>query len=77
MKLWMVIYIAGHIGGTVGPRPYGLSECKERAVAEEKSMNPNVTTPQGYSAADVKFVCEFHEARPENDPSAAIERSKM
>lgn len=64
MKLYMVIYFAGVIGGTVGPLPYGIEECQDRAAEIMAGANQDVVTPDGYTARDVKFECEFHEQRP-------------
>lgn len=74
MKLYIVIYIAGLIGGTVGPLPYGIAECESRATELNALPRPNVVTPQGYTAADVLFACEWHATRPENDPKTAQPR---
>lgn len=30
MKLWIVVWIAGHVAASVGPLPYGEKECHER-----------------------------------------------
>ena len=30
MKLYMIIYIMGKIGGYVGPLPYDMNECQVR-----------------------------------------------
>jgi hypothetical protein len=61
--LWMVIYFMGQIGGTVGPLPYDIDVCRERAVEIMAKAN-DVVTPSGHSKKDVKFVCEFHNERP-------------
>jgi len=74
MNLYIVIYIAGLIGGTVGPLPYGLKECQQRAVETLAEVDPNVVTPQGYRGSDVKMVCEWHDVRPGNDPAAGTTR---
>lgn len=73
-KLYIVIYLAGHIGGTVGPLPYGFEECDRRAAEQMATADPSVVTPQGYRASDVKLVCEWHETRPGNDPEAGKPR---
>lgn len=74
MKLWMVIYIAGKIGGTVGPLPYDYDACVARSQSLYNDANKLVTTPQGYTAADVRFECELHAERPKNDPTAGTVR---
>lgn len=66
-KLYIVIYIAGQIGGTVGPLPYGIDECRLRAAAQYATMDPKVVTPEGITARDVMFACEFHIIRPQNE----------
>lgn len=67
MKLFMVIYFAGQIGGTVGPLPYGIEECRTRAADIMSNAKQDVVTPEGYTARDVKFECEFHRERPANE----------
>lgn len=64
MKLFIVIYIAGHMGGSIGPVPYGMEECKDRAEAFLSKGDPNAVTPEGYTIKDVQFVCEWHDQRP-------------
>lgn len=75
MKLYMVIYIAGLIGGTAGPLPYGEDECHARADAMLVGTN-DVETPQGYSRKDIRFACEWHNRRPDNDPKAGAPRER-
>jgi hypothetical protein len=52
-KLYIVIRVAGLIGGTVGPLPYDQAEC-ERRIAEFNAK------AEGHAA----FTCEFHTERP-------------
>lgn len=74
MKLYIVIYLAGLVGGTVGPLPYGFDECQRRAAEKQAEADPSVVTPQGYRASDVKLVCEWHSTRPGDDPKAGSVR---
>lgn len=67
MKLFMVIYIVGQIGGTVGPLPYGMEECQRRAAEMWLDGKPDVRTPEGFTRDDVAFKCEFHDQRPDNE----------
>ncbi len=64
MKLFIVIYIAGLIGGTIGPLPYDFKECKRRAAEKMAEFDQKVITPEGYRASDVKLICEWHVNRP-------------
>ncbi len=75
MNLFIVIYIAGQIGGTVGPLPYGMEECQLRAATQWSKGDPNIVTPQGYTMQDIRLTCGWHEVRPGNDPDAARPRS--
>jgi hypothetical protein len=63
-KLWIVVRIAGDVGGTVGPLPYGMEECQYRAAHFMDYADPHVVTPQGYMVKDVSFTCEWHPRRP-------------
>jgi hypothetical protein len=64
MKLFVIIYIAGQIGATVGPVPYGMDECRVRAAEMYDTIDPNVRTPEGVMKHDVRFECEMHAERP-------------
>jgi hypothetical protein len=64
VKLWMVIYLAGQIVGTVGPLPYDEPECVRRVVDKMAGADHSVTTPEGYTIHDVRLVCEWHDERP-------------
>lgn len=64
MNLFLVIYIAGLVGGTVGPLPYGVEECRGRAADLWSELKPGVLTPEGFTRDDVAFKCEFHDQRP-------------
>lgn len=71
MKLFMVLYIAGPIGGTIGPLPYGMVECQQRAADLLAEGNSDAVTLHGFTQRYVDFACEWHEDRPPNDPAAA------
>lgn len=77
MKLWLVVYAAGQLGGSWGPLPYGMEECQARA-AELRQMQVDtlergtsdetgepLTDEQRASVADMTVDCEWHETRPE------------
>lgn len=64
MKLFMIIYLAGQVGGAIGPLPYGVEECRSRADELIASADPTVETPEGYTLEDLRIACEFHEERP-------------
>lgn len=70
MKLYIVIYMAGLIGGTVGPLPYDEAECRRRIDALTAQIDPTITTPEGFSSKNVRFACEWHAVRPNNQPGA-------
>ena len=67
MNLWLVIYMTGKVGGSVGPLPYDFTECQSRVVDMYRQLRPDVVTPDGRTAADVRFACEYHDARPINE----------
>lgn len=67
MNLFFVIYVAGVLGGTVGPLPYGMEECQRRAAEMWSGFKPGVLTPEGLTRDDVVFKCEFHDQRPSNE----------
>ena len=66
MKLYMVIYLAGQIVGTVGPLPYDAKLCEQRAAEKMAEADHTVTTPEGFTTKDVRLTCEWHAIRPEN-----------
>ena len=70
MRLYIVIYLAGLVGGTVGPLPYDEAECERRVSAQMASLDRGVTTPSGYTADDVDLRCEWHTERPILNPKA-------
>lgn len=74
MKLYIVVYIAGLIGGTVGPLPYGPDECARRVAEQHAALNRDLTTPQGFTWRDIRFECEWHAVRPDNHPSAGKQK---
>ena len=63
MKLFMVIYVSGLIGGTIGPLPYDETECERRAVRLMNLCDPTKTA-HGRTCADIRFKCERHNSRP-------------
>lgn len=64
MNAYVVIYVAGMIGATVGPLPYGKDQCEFRVKEILETSGPNVVTVDGYSAKDIKIACEYHKKRP-------------
>lgn len=64
MKLFMVIYFAGQVAGSVGPLPYGIEECRQRSADILAHGNKDVTTSEGIRLNDVKFDCQFLNERP-------------
>lgn len=79
MKIWFVIFVAGKIGGTVGPVPYDMAECQSRADAENRKLQvaladgtdmagrPISTATKEYAlATKMQFGCMEAEQRPTN-----------
>jgi hypothetical protein len=58
--LWLVIYQTGLIGGTVGPLPYEIEQCKERAAEMQAKAD--------FKSIPLRFSCEFHFERPKISP---------
>lgn len=76
MNLWIVVYSGFHVAGSVGPLPYDMNECLARAAekntelqaqvaaGKDREGNP-ISSELAARAAQIKFVCEHHEERPE------------
>ena len=63
LKLFLLIWVNGYIGGVAGPLPYDEAECLRRAAdfqARADAVGPNT---EGY--AELEFRCEWHAERPE------------
>lgn len=56
IKLFIVLYVSGQVGGTWGPLPYGIEECEDRA--EEANLK--------FEEYKVPYnmVCEYHKKAP-------------
>lgn len=78
MKLFLIIYAAGKIGGVVGPLPYDLAECQVRAdemtaktemiIKTGRSTNGEneVVSPKDLELIKtMKFKCEYRDQKPE------------
>lgn len=63
-KLYILIYIAGHVGATVGPLPYGEEECSRRIAEEYAQIDSTIVTADGFSKKDIRYACEWHAERP-------------
>lgn len=76
MKLFLVIYAAGHIGGVAGPLPYGMAECEARrdemranqAAFLADGINRKTGLPATAAEIDkvrlLRFECEQHDTAP-------------
>lgn len=64
MKLWMIVYLAGQIVGSIGPLPYGMDECVLRADDQMSALDHSIITEEGYTAEDVGFSCEWRDEHP-------------
>ncbi|QQM29310.1 hypothetical protein JET14_13340 [Martelella lutilitoris] len=76
MSLWVVIYSASVVGGSIGPLPYGMEECIAKNAPMEAARMQAIET--GYSEAEDRWLdageikklealssrCEYHETRP-------------
>ena len=81
MKLFLVIYSGLKIGGSVGPLPYGITECwvhanemtekTQTAIKSglDKDGNP-IPADKMEGIKGLRFACEWRQARPElGDPA--------
>lgn len=77
MKLFLILYTLGHVGGVAGPLPYDMAECENRikpmnedvkqVIATGRSTNGKNEVVEGKDMEVFKtmhFVCEY---RPDND----------
>lgn len=72
LKIFMVIYISGHVGGSVGPLPYDMKECLARRlqpVSNIEQAQKWTFIHHGIRRSDgdgneVKMVCEERADRP-------------
>lgn len=78
MKLFMVIYMASKIGGTVGPLEAGMEECMRQALYLNQQAHTALQTGMSVTGkvltdtekeriASMRFACEYHVTRPKND----------
>ena len=72
MKLWIIIYLAGELVGSVGPLPYGPDECEKRIAEKMAEANHDVVTPGGFTTKDVRLACEYRDARPRLSEGAPL-----
>ena len=70
MNLYMVIYLAGSINASIGPLPYGIEECRDRAAQHHTLMLKAASTHKDFpfTVDEVRHYmtieCEFHDKRP-------------
>ena len=78
MKLFMIIYVMGSVGGYAGPLPYDMVECQKRAAVYESNLR---TAFKVYGDAigedippdDIKMSCEFRKEAPIIEEDTTIE----
>lgn len=73
MSVWMIVYMMGQIGGSIGPVPYGMDECERRAAERNAQVQAQVTTgldvdgnPLTEEAKTLRFECVAAPSRPKN-----------
>lgn len=82
MKLWLIVYVGTEIGGSWGPLPYGIEECRDRAtlmnsetqaIAEtgKNSVGEVIPSKNVDQIKTLRFECEFRQSRPEITHRAA------
>lgn len=80
MKLWLVLYAAGQVGGTWGPLPYDMNRCievREERRADLQKWIDTKTSDKGEAIPEKmldnlktwRFECERHNDRPGLGPS--------
>ena len=71
MKIFIVIYVAGLISGAIQV-PYDMAECQKRIVAHDLNFpTDKIVYP------DVRFVCEQHDTKLDNQPGASKMHSDL
>jgi hypothetical protein len=75
MKIWLILYVGNHIGGTIGPLPYDMNECYVRRDIQQSIFNKMIKTRIGENGITIPdnilekiksyhFECEEHSSRP-------------
>lgn len=75
MKLWLVLYAAGQVGGTWGPLPYDMDRCIEVRDERQAAIQLMVYTGVGENGSPIpaetidklktwRLECEQRHARP-------------
>ena len=62
MKLYLVVYTIGVIGGVFGPLPYDEPECRARAA--EWTQEAVASAAKLDMPMLLNFECEWHSKRP-------------
>lgn len=72
LKIFAVVLIAGHVGGTVGPLDMTFEQCTEMAESANVQAQKQIATgmdingfPLTRDAKTIKFTCVTSETRPE------------
>jgi hypothetical protein len=64
MKIFIVWYLAGMMGGAVGPMPKTFAECEASLPGTIEYLRDTTPLPPGYSIDDFVFKCEWHRRFP-------------
>lgn len=71
MKLWIVIWMSGEIGGVAGPLPYDHAECMRRADEGNRQIQEQIATgkdvegnPVQDKARTLRWQCVEQPTRP-------------
>lgn len=79
MKLWLVVYMFGEIGGVAGPLPYDMVECRTRAAALQAGVAERIASglnakgnPITEAGRSLRFVCVESPSRPESGKPAHL-----
>lgn len=63
-KLYLIVTLSGQLAMTVGPLPYGVDECHERARAKLEEINSDATKRAIAEKQEMEITCEYHDTRP-------------
>jgi hypothetical protein len=63
-KLYILIFLSSNLVGTIGPLPYDMPECLERAADKMAAINSDAMKREVARVNDLELKCEFHQERP-------------
>jgi hypothetical protein len=68
VKLWLVVYYFGKIGGAWGPLDYSVDDCARREALNNQQVAINIDafrkTNPTISPSDIRFSCVYSDRNP-------------